>query len=64
MAGLNSKLSVISGHMKPTKRMKNAQNLRNELRPDNNRSRKEVSASAKAAHMVHSFWRKFSAVFD
>ena len=33
-------------------------------KPDNNHSRKDTSASAKAAHMVHFFGRKCSAVFD
>ena len=48
MAGL--KLSVISGCTKLAKKRKNVQNQGNKLRPDNNRSRKDVSASAKAAH--------------
>ena len=64
MAGLNSKLSVISGCTKPTKRRKNARNQGNKLRPDHNCSRKDASASAKAAHTVHCFWRKCSVVFD
>ena len=39
-------------------------NLGNKLRPDNNRSGEDVSASPKAAHMVHCYCRKCSAVFD
>ena len=46
------------------KKMKIARNQGNELRSDNNRSRKYGSASAKAAHMVHCFRRQCSAVFD
>ena len=64
VAGLKQKLPMISGHMKPTKRRKNAGNLGNKLRPDNNRSRKDESASAKAAHTVHCFRRKCSVVFN
>ena len=63
MAGLNSKLLVASDFTKP-KRRKNARNQGNKLWPDNNRSRKDVLASAEAAHMVHCFWRKCSAVFN
>ena len=62
MAGL--KLSVKSGCTKLTKRRKNAQNQENNLRPDNNCSRKDTSASVKAAHTVHCFWRKCCVVFD
>ena len=47
MAGLNSKLSVISGCTKPMKRRKNARNQGNKLRPDSNRSRKDALVSAK-----------------
>ena len=64
MAGLNPKLLVISDCTKPTKRRKNARNHWNKLWPGNNRSGKDVSASAKAAHTVHCFWRKCSEVFD
>ena len=64
MVGLDPKLLVISDCMKMRKRRENAQNQGNKLRPDNNHSRKDASASAKAAHMVHCFWRKCSAVFD
>ena len=35
-----------------------------QLRPDNNCSRKEASATAKATHTVHCFWRKCPAVFE
>ena len=37
---------------------------RKQIQPDNNRSRKDVSASAKAARTVHCFWRKCSVVVD
>ena len=53
MSGL--KLSVKSGCTKPMKRRKNAGNQGNKLRPDNNCSRKDSLASAKAAHTVHFF---------
>ena len=62
MAGL--KLSAISGCMKPTKRRKNPRNQGNKLRPNNKRSRKDMLASAKAAHSVHCFWRMCSTVFN
>ena len=62
MVGL--KLSVTSGCTKPTKKRKSARNQGNKLRPDNKRSGKDASASAKAAHTVHCLWRKCSAVFD
>ena len=39
-----------------------SRNQGNKLRPDNNCSRKDMSA--KAAHMVQCFWRKCSAVSD
>ena len=66
MAGLNSRLSEISGCTKPKKRRKNAQNQGNKLQPDNNRSRKDALASAKATHTdtVQSLWRKCCVVFD
>ena len=57
------KLSVLSGCMKPPKRRKNPRNQGNKLRPDNKCSRKDASASAKAAHIGQCFWRKCSAVF-
>ena len=64
MVGLNSKLLVTSGCMNPTKRRENARNQGNKLRPDNNCSRKDTLALAKAAHMLCCFWRKCSSVFD
>ena len=51
MAGLNLKLSVISDCTKQTKRRMNARNQGNKLQPDNNRSGKDASASAKAAYI-------------
>ena len=54
MVSLNSKLSVTSGCTKPKKR-KNARNQGNKLPSDNDHSRKDVSASAKPAHIVHCF---------
>ena len=62
MVGLKSQ-PVTSGCTRLKKR-KNARNQENNLRSDNNRSRNDVSASAKAAHTVRCFWRKYSAVFD
>ena len=52
MVGLNLKLSVTIGCMKSRKRMKNARNHGNKLQPENNHSRKDVLASAKATHTV------------
>ena len=49
---------------KPIKKKKNARKQGNELWPDNNRSKKDASASAKAAHMVHCFWGYCSSIFD
>ena len=56
MAGLSLKL-LISDCTK-LKRRKNAQKQGNERQPDNNRSRKEALASAKAAHTVDCFLGK------
>ena len=63
MVGLSSKLSVTSGCTN-SKKQKNARNQGNKLWSDNNRSRKDVLTSAKAAHTLHCCWRKCSAVFD
>ena len=57
MAGL--KLLVKSSCTKQMKRRKDPRNQGNKLRPDNKRSRKDMLASAKAAHTVHCFWRVF-----